>query len=309
MHVWNVRLCGTRLAANTGRKNRYLGTIAQICWAVSSQLRHVSTIGKKLLNTDTSSTCLQNMVNFGQLAAEIVSLVWGTPANFNTFRVLAALLHGTLVVGVSQTASLNRGANYIRQAAITFGIGPHSSYKLIYVVVSLTPLAKSVEWIREVVWSNANISVVIVNDQCRCRLIDGRATANSERRSLKTVAMDTTCSVLNKILCWLTVNFFTFAWRFLLPDIAATHEYHTIIYSSFKRCKLFIQISYLMSESLWKIKQTCIMDHTLWCVMLIYFRIICRASSASSFLYYLIDFRFRTSIQHHLRQSEWRSTR
>ena len=41
--------------------------------------------------------------NFGPLAAEIVSLVWGIPANFNWFRVLAALLHGTLVVGVSQT--------------------------------------------------------------------------------------------------------------------------------------------------------------------------------------------------------------
>ena len=49
------------------------------------------------------------MVNFGPLAAEIVSLVWGTPANFNEFRVLAALLHGTLVVGVSQTAAFNRG--------------------------------------------------------------------------------------------------------------------------------------------------------------------------------------------------------
>jgi len=36
------------------------------------------------------------MVNFGPLAAEIVSLVWGTPDNFNGFRVLAALLHGTL---------------------------------------------------------------------------------------------------------------------------------------------------------------------------------------------------------------------
>ena len=49
------------------------------------------------------------MVNFGPLAAEIISLVWGTPGNFNGFRVLAALLHGTLVVGVSQTAALNRG--------------------------------------------------------------------------------------------------------------------------------------------------------------------------------------------------------
>ena len=38
------------------------------------------------------------MVNFGPLAAKIVSLVWGTPANFNGFRILAALLHGTLVL-------------------------------------------------------------------------------------------------------------------------------------------------------------------------------------------------------------------
>ena len=43
-----------------------------------------------------------NMVNFGPLAPEIVSLVWGTPANFNGFRILAALLHGTLLVGISQ---------------------------------------------------------------------------------------------------------------------------------------------------------------------------------------------------------------
>jgi len=45
----------------------------------------------------------------GPLAAEIASLVWGTPGNFNGFRILAALLHSTLVVGVSQTAALNRG--------------------------------------------------------------------------------------------------------------------------------------------------------------------------------------------------------
>jgi len=43
------------------------------------------------------------MVNFSSLAAEIGLPVWGTPANFNGFRILAALLHGTRVVGVSQT--------------------------------------------------------------------------------------------------------------------------------------------------------------------------------------------------------------
>jgi len=64
---------------------------------------------KNLLSSNISSTCPHNMVNFGPLAAEIVSLVWGTPANFNGFHVLAALRHGTLVVGVSETAALNRG--------------------------------------------------------------------------------------------------------------------------------------------------------------------------------------------------------
>jgi len=47
------------------------------------------------------------MANIGALAAEIISLVWGTPANFNGFRVLAALLHCTLVVTV-KSAKLQR---------------------------------------------------------------------------------------------------------------------------------------------------------------------------------------------------------
>ena len=49
------------------------------------------------------------MVKFGLPAAEIDPVVWGTPANFNGFRILAALLHSILVVGVSQTVALNRG--------------------------------------------------------------------------------------------------------------------------------------------------------------------------------------------------------
>ena len=64
---------------------------------------------KNLLSSNISSTYPHNMMNFDPLAAEIVSGVWGTPANFNGFRVLAALLHDSLVVGVRQTAALNRG--------------------------------------------------------------------------------------------------------------------------------------------------------------------------------------------------------
>jgi len=58
---------------------------------------------KNLLNSNTSAARADIMVNFGLLTAEVCWRVWGTPANFNGFRVLAALLHGTLVVEVSQT--------------------------------------------------------------------------------------------------------------------------------------------------------------------------------------------------------------
>jgi len=103
-----VRIAGLKRAARGSlemqdAKNRHLRTIAQLCRAISSQLRQLSTIGKKLVNSDTSNTCPYNMVNFGSLTAEICWQVWGTPSNFNGFRVLAALLHGSQVVSVSQT--------------------------------------------------------------------------------------------------------------------------------------------------------------------------------------------------------------
>jgi len=80
-----------------------------------------------------SSTCPHNMVNFGPLADEIGPVVWGTPANFNGFRLLAALLHGTPVLGVSQTLRRWRdGATYIRQSGHHVGVGPHSSTLLIW---------------------------------------------------------------------------------------------------------------------------------------------------------------------------------
>jgi len=71
------------------------------------------------------------MVSFSPLVAEIGSLVLGTPANFNKFRVLAPLLHGTLVVGIWASAKL-RGIEQMvppifGRAAITLGIGSHSS--------------------------------------------------------------------------------------------------------------------------------------------------------------------------------------
>ena len=135
MQVWNVlHVARWKCMMQKWRKNRHLDTIAQLCWAllaqlVSSQLRHISSRqSKNLLSSDASSTCPRNMVNFGPLTAEIGSGVWGTPANFNGFRVLAALLHGTVVVGVSQTLRRwTEGATYIPQGSHHVGHCPHSS--------------------------------------------------------------------------------------------------------------------------------------------------------------------------------------
>ena len=57
---------------------------------------------ENLLNTNISSTCCNNMVN-GPLVAKIGLPVWGTPANFNGFRVLASLLYRQRSMEVSHT--------------------------------------------------------------------------------------------------------------------------------------------------------------------------------------------------------------
>ena len=56
-----------------------------------------------LSNSNISSTCPHNMVNFGALAAEIGWRICGTPANFNGFRELASSLHGCRSTEVNQT--------------------------------------------------------------------------------------------------------------------------------------------------------------------------------------------------------------
>jgi len=87
-------MCCAQLAGNAeakkSPKNHHRGTITQLCPAISLQLRQVLTIGKKnLLHSNISPTYPHNMVNFSLQAPEICWRVWGTPANFNGFRVLA----------------------------------------------------------------------------------------------------------------------------------------------------------------------------------------------------------------------------
>jgi len=122
MHVWNV-LHTARWKYRTEKSpspyhHKFVGLYLRK-WGTHRQSE------KNLLNSNTSSTCPNNIVNFGPLMAENGSGVWGTPANFNGFRVLGALLHGTLVVGVSQTLRhWTEGATYIRQDGHHVGYWP-----------------------------------------------------------------------------------------------------------------------------------------------------------------------------------------
>jgi len=70
------------------------------------------------------------MMNFGPIAAEIGPVVWGTPADFNGFRILAALLHGILQQWASAKLCgvVQRAPPIFGMAAITLGIGPDSSF-------------------------------------------------------------------------------------------------------------------------------------------------------------------------------------
>jgi len=84
--------CRTQKIAQKSTSAHHRTTLSDYIFATKAQK-----------SSNTSSTCLDNMVNFSPLAAEIDPVVWGTPENFNGFRVLAALLHGAPAVGVSQS--------------------------------------------------------------------------------------------------------------------------------------------------------------------------------------------------------------
>ena len=128
MQVWNV-LHAARWKYRTQKKTRkkspsghHRTTLSGYIFATKARIDNWK---KNFLNTNVSSTCPHNIVNFGPVAAEICWRVWGTPANFNRFRVLKALLHGSLVVGVSQTLRHStEGTTYMRQGGHHVGHWP-----------------------------------------------------------------------------------------------------------------------------------------------------------------------------------------
>jgi len=131
--------CCTHLAANAGpkkvAKNRHLGTIPQI-----SNLSGYIFATKACIDNQKKLVKQQYLLymstQYGELRPSsgwdcFVSL-GGTPVNFNGFRVLAALLYGTLVVGISQTVALNRGCHLYSAGRPSRWAFAHISSKCIF---------------------------------------------------------------------------------------------------------------------------------------------------------------------------------
>jgi len=134
MQVGNV-LHAARWKCRTQKwcKNRHLRTIAQLCRAESSQLRHVSTIGKKLVE---QQYLLQMFPQYGEHRPtnswDRVASLWrvqGTPANFNGFCVFTSLVQR--LAHRRQSPSRNR---FYRWYSINWS---HFSNKLTHLVMFL----------------------------------------------------------------------------------------------------------------------------------------------------------------------------
>jgi len=169
-------------------------------WVVATKAR-IDNRKKKLAKQQCLPTCSHNMVNFGSLAVEIGSLVWGTPANFNGFRVLASLLHGSLVLGVSQTAALNRG-RYLYSAGRAGRSSPLSSFFFVFFCtvtdLLLAPTVSSLQQLlfficeSELAWLDLSINVsksscIGLRVCCNLTGLDGREIMWVEKSDIMVV--------------------------------------------------------------------------------------------------------------------------
>ena len=99
--------CCTRLAESIGRKTivknspsgHHRTTLSDYIFTTKTHIDN----RKKLVKQRYLPTCPHNMANVSPLAAEISSLVWGTPADFIGFRVLASLLQRRRSTEANQT--------------------------------------------------------------------------------------------------------------------------------------------------------------------------------------------------------------
>ena len=122
---------------------------------------------KNLLSSNISSTCFHNMVNFGPLAAEIGPVVWAPlqiSTGFASWQCYCTALQywaSAKLCGVEQRAPPIFG-----RAAITLGIGPHSTWCLFWILaVNRTVLLQCCVSNR---WLNTRVSCFLCDSWATC---------------------------------------------------------------------------------------------------------------------------------------------
>ena len=195
MQVWNL-LHSARWKHRTQKvaKNRHLGTIAQLCWAISSQLRHVSTIGKKLVK---QQYVLHMSPQYGELRPTngwdpFVSL--GHSCKFQRVSRLGSVTSRHIVVVVSQTLRRwTEGATYVRQGDHHVGHWPTFWYSYVFLCVKCL----FVGWLG--LWFMSALGGHAVEFPCHT----AKVLLKAHRKQWRSVAVLTLDS---SIRCWLWVH-------------------------------------------------------------------------------------------------------
>jgi len=148
MQVWNV-LHAARWKCRTQKivKNLPSRTIAQLCRAISLQLRHVSTIGK----TVKQQYLLHMSSQYGELrptggwdrsgsflAPQLISTAFASWQRYCTALEQRARAK---LCGVE-----HRAPPIFGRATITLGIGPHSSFIKIFIICCRCTLRRLLSW-------------------------------------------------------------------------------------------------------------------------------------------------------------------
>jgi len=126
-----------RLISAVGYWMSTIGLLPHVVWQVSANLGCRSETCCTRLAANTGCTKSQSghhrTILSGYIFAIKAHIDNRKPANFNGFRVLAALLHGTVVVGVSQTLRRwTEGSTYIRHGGNHVGHWPTFLVKFIF---------------------------------------------------------------------------------------------------------------------------------------------------------------------------------
>ena len=122
-------MCCTRLAGNAGRKKSpkrcHLGTIAQLRWAISSQLRHISSIRKRLVKQQCPPRTSSQYDKLRRTSGGDLLASFGHPSKFQRVSHLGSITAWHSSSGRQPNfAALNRGPTYIQQGGHHVGHWP-----------------------------------------------------------------------------------------------------------------------------------------------------------------------------------------